>query len=173
MGAGGKIAVTTIGRANDVPNSFSISGSISAESITLTNPLDIADGGTGASTAVDALRNLGGLPSIATVQASGSGFTIAPEDAGKIFSMTVGGAGNLVVNCDGDPALFQVGFQCVILLTTTAGGEVQITPFDSGQGTGRVNGSDSSSVNLTTNYQAYTLVIVSQDGGVNNWVAIG
>jgi hypothetical protein len=59
VGAGGKIAVTSVGRTTDVPNSFSISGSMSADSLTLTTPLAIAEGGTGATTASGALSNLG------------------------------------------------------------------------------------------------------------------
>lgn len=131
--------------------------------------LAIADGGTGASTAATALSNLGGLPLTADIAASGSGFSITSADAGKIFVITVGGGGNVVVNCTGTIGSFPVGFQCVVLLESTAGGQVQLTPTNSGT----LNGSTSSSVNLTTAYKAYTLVIVSQTGSVNNWVAIG
>lgn len=78
VGAGGKIAVTTVGRTTDVPNSFSISGSMSADSLTLTTPLAIAEGGTGATTASGALSNLGaGGPSTGSANqfnvADGSG----------------------------------------------------------------------------------------------------
>ena len=163
-GARSNLGLGTIATQNS--NAVSITGG----SITGINPLAIADGGTEADNSVDALRNLGGLPSIATIETTGAGFAIAPEDAGKIFVMTVGGPGNLAILCDGDPAtLFQVGFQCVVLLNTTAGGQVQLTPINGG----KLNGSDSLTVNLTTDYQAYTLVIVSQDDGVWNWVAIG
>jgi len=163
-GARTALGLGTIATQNS--NAVSITGG----SITGINPLAIADGGTEADNSVDALRNLGGLPSIATIETTGAGFAIAPEDAGKIFVMTVGGPGNLAILCDGDPAtLFQVGFQCVVLLNTTAGGQVQLTPINGG----KLNGSDSLTVNLTTDYQAYTLVIVSQDDGVWNWVAIG
>ena len=156
-------ARTNLGAASSGANSdiTSITG--------LTTDLTIAQGGTGASTAATALSNLGGLPLTADISASGSGFTIASTDAGKILVMTVGGAGNLAVNCTGAVGSFPVGFQCVVLLESTAGGQVQLTPTNSGV----LNGSTSSTVNLTTAYKAYTLVIVSQSGGVNNWVAIG
>ena len=156
-------ARTNLGAASSGANSdiTSITG--------LTTDLTVAQGGTGASTAATALSNLGGLPLTADISASGSGFAIASTDAGKIFVMTVGGAGNLAVNCTGTTGTFPVGFQCVVLLESTAGGQVQLTPTNSG----RLNGSDSATVNLTTAYKAYTLVIVSQSGGVNNWVAIG
>ena len=140
-------------------------GTISSLAVTL----GITDGGTGASTASNALANLGGLPLTADIAASGSGFSISSADAGRIFVMTVGGGGNLAVNCTGTIGTFPVGFQCVVLLESTAGGQVNLTPTDSGT----LNGSTSSTVNLTTAYKAYTLVIVSQSGGVNNWVAIG
>ena len=170
---GGTGASTASGARTNLGAASSGSNSDITELTGLTTDLTIAQGGTGASTAATALSNLGGLPLTANIEASGSGFTIDSTDAGKIFVMTVGGAGNLAVNCTGTigtgASAFPIGFQCVVLLTTTAGGQVQLTPTDSG----KLNGSTSSTVNLTTAYKAYTLVIVSQAGGVNNWVAIG
>ena len=170
---GGTGASDASGARTNLGAASSGSNSDITELTGLTTDLTIAQGGTGASTAATALSNLGGLPLTANIEASGSGFTIDSTDAGKIFVMTVGGAGNLAVNCTGTigtgASAFPIGFQCVVLLTTTAGGQVQLTPTDSG----KLNGSTSSTVNLTTAYKAYTLVIVSQAGGVNNWVAIG
>ena len=74
VGAGGKIAVTTVGRTTDVPNSFSISGSMSADSLTLTTPLAVAEGGTGATTDSGARTNLG-LGTMATQDANAVAIT--------------------------------------------------------------------------------------------------
>lgn len=74
VGAGGKIAVTATGTSNDVPNSFSILGSISAGSLTLTTPLAVADGGTGATTDAGARTNLG-LGTMATQDANAVAIT--------------------------------------------------------------------------------------------------
>jgi hypothetical protein len=68
VGAGGKIAVTTVGRTTDVPNSFSISGSMSADSLTLTTPLAVATTDAGART------NLG-LGTMATQDANAVAIT--------------------------------------------------------------------------------------------------
>ena len=74
VGASGKIAVSNIGRVNDVPNSFTISGSISAGSLNLTTPLAVADGGTGATTNSGARTNLG-LGTMATQDANAVAIT--------------------------------------------------------------------------------------------------
>jgi hypothetical protein len=100
VGAGGKIAVTSVGRSSDVPNSFSILGSISAGSLTLTTPLAVADGGTGATTDAGARTNLG-LGTMATQDANAvaitggtiTGVTGLAEPSTGVYYHTAGSGG--------------------------------------------------------------------------------
>lgn len=172
VGAGGKIAITGLGRSNDVPNSFTISGSISADSITLTNPLDISDGGTNASTASGARDALGVLPKIADIRDISSDITLQLSDAGKVIFVNNGGVGGGPVNIEVPGIDFTLtdGFQCVIIAYDNSGGAITLTPTDGGT----INGS-ATPLTLTP-YNAYTLIVYSEASApatVAKWVAIG
>jgi hypothetical protein len=166
VGAGGKIAVTTIGRSNDVPNSFSISGSISADLITLTNPLDISNGGTNASTASGARTSLGaaasgansditslsGLTTPLSVAQGGTGANtltnggvLLGSGTGAISATAVLTNGQLLIgDGTGDPTVATLTAGTGITITNGAG---SITISSSG-GSGTVTSVDTGS-NLT------------------------
>lgn len=177
-GANGKIAVSNIGRTNDVPNSFN------ADSITLTNPLAVADGGTGAGTAAGARTNLG-LGDMATqnstaVTIAGGSIkaytffpaTFPPFIAGSNVNIGDAFSGDVFFGTPDavDPVTFNLA------TVTSAGFQITIVNIGTGQpviitcdaATQTINGA-TANIQITTQYNAVS--IVTYDGA--NFVAIG
>lgn len=75
----------------------------------LTSPIPVADGGTGAATAAAALANLGGSPSVQTINAqTGTTYTVVLTDVDKIVTQSNASAITTTLPQDSDVA-FPVG----------------------------------------------------------------
>lgn len=130
-------------------------GTISSLAVTL----GITDGGTGASTASNALANLGGLPKIATVLSASTGTnTLGASDTGAVVLCNLSG-GDITINL---PAASS-GLQYVIIRTSSASNTLTLDP----NGAETINGSATYTVSSTA-YKAATII---SDG--SGWVAIG
>ncbi len=149
----GATARTSLGAASSGANSdiTSLSG--------LTTDLSIAQGGTGASSATDALANLGGLPSIANIIATAASSPLQNTKTGSIYFVDTGG-GNITLELPTGV----LGTQWVVF-RATAGNNIVI---DGTANSVTINGASTYTLSATQ-YQAATIFAVS----ASTYYAIG
>lgn len=99
-------ALRTAGGLGTIATQAANNVTITGGSITGITDLAVADGGTGASTAAAALANLGGSPSVQTINAqTGTTYTIVLTDVDKIVTQSNAGAITTTLPQDSDVAV--------------------------------------------------------------------